>query len=170
MKKQLAYLEVRGPDGQEFKVDLGRDRVTIGRFHDFNDVALEPDPQQLVTRKVHCAIEQDAQGWWVVDNGSVNRTFVHQGQEMQAVDGRALIEDDDVICILGKLTEAGLPIYWTVPYDSQIAITAVNAGRTFDEVDPSSEATYSLMALAQHTAGVNVERQKRRKFSLFSRK
>jgi DNA-binding winged helix-turn-helix (wHTH) protein len=116
LNKQLAYLEVRGPDGQEFKFDLGKDRVTIGRFHDFNDVALEPDPQQLVTRKVHCAIEQDAQGWWVVDNGSVNRTFVRQGQEMQVVDGRAPIEDDDVICILGKLTDAGLPIYWELTF------------------------------------------------------
>jgi hypothetical protein len=116
LNKQLAYLEVRGPDGQKFKVELEKDRVTIGRFHDFNDVALEPDPQQLVTRKVHCAIEQDAQGWWAVDNGSVNRTFVRQGKQMEVVDGRASIEDGDVICILGKLTEAGMPLYWELTF------------------------------------------------------
>jgi len=116
LDKQLAYLEVRGPDGQEFKLDLEKERVTIGRFHDFNDVALEPDPQQLVTRKVHCAIEQDAQGWWVVDNGSVNRTFVQRGQELAIVDGRAPIEDGDVICLLGRLTEAGAPVYWELTF------------------------------------------------------
>jgi hypothetical protein len=116
LNAQLAYLEICGPDGQEFSVDLAKDRVTVGRFRDFNDVALEPDPQQLITRKVHCAVECDAHGWWVVDNGSVNRTFVRQGQAMEVVNGRASITDGDVICILGRLTETGDPIYWELTF------------------------------------------------------
>jgi len=74
LDKFLPFLDVSGPDGQQFHVELANDRVTIGRFEQFNDVALEPDPQQLITRKVHCAVERDTHGWWVVDNGSVNRT------------------------------------------------------------------------------------------------
>ena len=43
MDKLLPFLEVSGPDGQQFHVELANDRVTIGRFEQFNDVALEPD-------------------------------------------------------------------------------------------------------------------------------
>lgn len=72
MYNPLPVLEVTGPDGQQFQVELTKDRLTIGRFAQFNDVALEPDPQQRVTRKVHCAVERSIDGWWFLDNGSVN--------------------------------------------------------------------------------------------------
>jgi hypothetical protein len=68
----LPFLHVQGPDGQQFSIELAKDNVTIGRYEQFNDVALQPDPQQLITRKVHC-VERDAHGWWVVDNGGPNR-------------------------------------------------------------------------------------------------
>ena len=42
----LPFLQVQGPDGQQFSIELAKGRVTIGRFEQFNDVALEPDPQQ----------------------------------------------------------------------------------------------------------------------------
>ncbi|MCJ7530756.1 MAG: winged helix-turn-helix domain-containing protein [Anaerolineales bacterium] len=116
MAAQLAFLEVHGPDGQESSVDLIKDRVTIGRYRDFNDVSLEPDPQQLVTRKAHCAVERDAEGWWVVDNGSVNRTFLRRGQTVEVVNGRAQILDGDVIRILGRLVEGGEPAYWELVF------------------------------------------------------
>lgn len=116
MSEQLAFLKVRGPDGQEFSVELAEDRLTIGRLRDFNDVALEPDTQQLVTRKAHCVVEWDLDGWWVVDNGSMNRTFVRRGQTMGVVNGRAPITDGDVICILGRITDEGSPIYWELAF------------------------------------------------------
>ena len=116
MDTLLPFLEVSGPDGQQFRVELAHDRVTIGRFEQFNDVALEPDPQQLITRKVHCAIERDANGWWVVDNASVNRTFVRRGSVVEAVLGRASLTEGDSIRILGKLTEAGDPFYWELAF------------------------------------------------------
>src|SRR5437016_6167102 len=110
----LPFLEVSGPDGQQFRVELAHDRVTIGRFEQFNDVALEPDPQQLITRKVHCAIERDADGWWVVDNASINRTFVRRGSVVEAVHGRASLTEGDSIRILGTLTETGDPCIWVL--------------------------------------------------------
>ena len=120
MNTQLPYLEVHGPDGEEFTVELTQDRVTIGRFPDFNDVGLEPDPQQLVTRKVHCAVERDAEGWWVVDNGSVNRTFLQRGQTVEVVSGRAPIADGDTIRILGRLAEEGGPVYWQLTFQDPL--------------------------------------------------
>lgn len=116
MSHLLPFLEISGPDGQRFSVELADERITIGRFAAFNDVALEPDPQQLITRKVHCAIERDAVGCWVVDNGSVNRTFLRRGNVMQAVQGRALLAEGDVILVLGKLTETGQPVYWELAF------------------------------------------------------
>jgi hypothetical protein len=112
----LPFLEVRGPEGQEFSVELTQDRVTVGRFPQFNDIALEPDPQQLVTRKGHCAIERDPDSWWVIDNASVNKTFVQRGQAVEMVNGRAPVADGDVIRILGRLTETGDAIYWELAF------------------------------------------------------
>lgn len=116
MSRQLPFLTVQGPDGQAFTAELAQERLTIGRYREFNDVALEPDPQQLVTRKVHCAIERDAGGWWLVDNGSVNRTFVQRGSRVEVVPGRSPLGDGDVIRILGRLTEAGEPLYWELTF------------------------------------------------------
>jgi hypothetical protein len=112
----LTFLEVHGPDGQEFEVDLTKDRLTIGRLRDFNDVALEPDPQQLVTRKGHCTVEYDTDGWWVVDNASVNGTFLEREQRVEMVGGRASLADGDVIRILGRLAEQGEALYWKLTF------------------------------------------------------
>jgi hypothetical protein len=96
-------------------VELTKDRFTIGRFAEFNDIALEPDPQQLVSR-VHCAIERDSDGWWIVDNGSVNKTFIQREETMHTVHGRALLKTGDIIRLLGQLTEKGEPIYWELTF------------------------------------------------------
>jgi DNA-binding winged helix-turn-helix (wHTH) protein len=90
--------------------------VTVGRLREFNDVALEPDPQQLVTRQVHCLIEREGGAWWVVDNGSVNGTFVQRGGVVEMVKGRAPLGDGDVIRVLAKLTDAGEPVYWELAF------------------------------------------------------
>ncbi len=120
METLLPCLNVRGPDGQHFKVVLEKDRMTIGRFDLYNDIALEPDPQQLISRKVHCAIERGNDGWWVVDNGSVNRTFMRRGGVVDMVIGRALLQDGDRILILGKLTESGDPSYWELVFSDPL--------------------------------------------------
>jgi len=116
LEKLLPCLEVHGPEGQQFSVELEKDRVTIGRFDLYNDIALEPDPQQLISRKVHCAIERGSDGWWVMDNGSVNRTFLRRIGVTEMVIGRALLKDGDGILILGRLSENGEPSYWELVF------------------------------------------------------
>ena len=116
MESLLPFLAVRGPDGQQFTVELAQDRITIGYGAAFNDVALDPDPQRLISRKVHCALERDALGWWVLDNGSRNGTFLRRGAEMEQVRGRALLSEEDAICILGYLPEAAAPRYWELTF------------------------------------------------------
>ncbi len=114
--EQCPFLEVRGPDGQEMKVELARDHLKIGRFREFNDVALEPDPQRLVTKVAHCTVERSGGTWWVVDSGSTNRTFVSRGEAVAVVEGRAPLADGDVIKIVGKLVEGEEPVYWDLTF------------------------------------------------------
>jgi hypothetical protein len=112
----LPFLEVYGPDGHTFRIDLTKERMTIGRLREFNDIALEPDPQQLVTRKAHCSVEREGGPWWVVDNGSVNRTFVQRGDVVEIVRGRSLLSGDTSIRILGRMTEEGEALYWQLNF------------------------------------------------------
>jgi hypothetical protein len=132
------YLEVTGPGGEHFRVEITSERVTIGRYKQFNDVALDPDPQQLVTRKVHCVVERDRRGWWVLDNGSVNRTFLRRGEEMQVVQGQAALHEGECICILGRLAEGKEPRYWELTFhDPQATKEGLGhaAGEAFLEYD-----------------------------------
>jgi len=112
----LPVLEVCGPGGQSFSVNVVKDRITIGRLAQYNDVSLEPDPQQFVTRKVHCAVERDAGSWWVVDNASVNRTFIQRASGVEIVEGRAPLADGDVIRILANVSENGEPVHWELTF------------------------------------------------------
>jgi Transcriptional regulatory protein, C terminal/FHA domain len=123
----LPWLEVRGPDGQDFTVPFAAERVTIGRLRDCNTVALEPDPQQLVTRQVHCLIERDQGAWWAVDNGSVNGTFRQRGPTLEVVEGRLPLADGDVIRILGGLPEEGEPRYWALTFRDPLKTRPVGA-------------------------------------------
>lgn len=110
-------LEITDPAGQPYKtIPLTEERLTIGRFPAHNDLALEPDPQQLLSRKGHCALEYDAGSWWVVDNGSVNGTFLQHSGEVQMVVGRARLAEGDAIRLLGRWSEQGEPCYWTLVF------------------------------------------------------
>jgi len=108
-------LEVTDPAGQPYQtLELKEDRLTIGRLAVYNDLALELDPQQLISRKGHCALERDALGWWVVDNGTVNGTFLQHDGTIQMVLGRARLTHQDRILLLGQLSESSAPRYWTL--------------------------------------------------------
>jgi len=41
----LPFLDVCGPDGQQFRVEMLKDHITIGRFEQFNDVALHTEAE-----------------------------------------------------------------------------------------------------------------------------
>ena len=116
MRPDLPYLEITGPENQQFTCELTKERLSVGRLTDLNDIALEPAPQQLVTRMAHCSIERFSGGWWVVDNGSVNKTFLRIADSVKIVEGRAPLSDGDAILILGKLTDEGKPIYWELNF------------------------------------------------------
>jgi hypothetical protein len=110
-------LEVLDPEGQPYQtLELKEDRLTIGRLAAYNDLALEVDPQQLISRKGHCALERDAGCWWVVDNGSVNGTFLQHDGAMQMVLGRARLAHQDCILLLGLLSQTSAPCYWTLRF------------------------------------------------------
>jgi len=116
MNEKRPYLEVSGPDEQKSTVDVSAERVTIGRFAEHNDIALQPDPQHLVTRVHHCSVERADGVWWVVDNGSVNKTFIRREEATEVVNGKAVLGDRDTILILGRLSEIGEPAYWEIVF------------------------------------------------------
>lgn len=112
MDEERAYLVVKDLNGVESRITIEGQRVSIGRFQEHNDIALQPDPQHLVTRVNHCTVERIDGVWWVVDQGSVNKTFVRREGVTEVVNGKALLGDQDTILVLGRLPEAGAPQYW----------------------------------------------------------
>jgi hypothetical protein len=103
-----AELVVSGPDGTELtRVALSGNRVTVGRLAELNDIALQPDPGLLVTRANHAAFERAGTRWLVVDGGSVNGTFLRRGGDFERVTDRTLLQDGDLVCILGAVSDTG---------------------------------------------------------------
>jgi len=139
-----AEVVVTDPGGTAIgRVALSGRRVTVGRLRGVNDVALEPDPELLVTRAAHCSFEREGKGWAVVDGGSVNGTFVRRGTELEQVNGRARLRDGDVVCVLGSLSEQGDRRFFELAFhearDSQATRAAPPAGAgeclSYDETE-----------------------------------
>ena len=106
--RRIGDVVVSNPSGKTLAVvPLEKDRVSVGRLPDANDVALEPDPERLVTRIEHCAFEHEGERWFVVDGGSVNGTFVRRGESLERVTGRAPLQDGDVVCVLASVSDEG---------------------------------------------------------------
>jgi hypothetical protein len=117
-----AEIVVRRPDGTELtSVELPDDRLTIGRLPDANDVALEPDPQQLVTRSHHLTLER-------------------HGGELTRVDGRAMLQDGDTVCVLGSVSEDGDRKFFELDFNATLDSQAT---RVAPFTQPSSEACLS---------------------------
>jgi DNA-binding winged helix-turn-helix (wHTH) protein len=95
---------------------LAGERVSIGRLPDANDIALEPDPQRLVTRVAHCAFEREGARWFVVDGGSVNGTFLRRDGELERVDGRSPLQDGDVVCVLASVADDGARTFFELAF------------------------------------------------------
>jgi len=102
-----AELVVSGPGVSPRRVLLTGARVTIGRLEGSNDVALQPDPQQLITRTGHLALERRGAEWFLVDGGSVNGTFLRRDGDLVRVTGRTPLHDGDVACVLAGVTDTG---------------------------------------------------------------
>src|SRR5262245_28850845 len=109
---------VSGPEGEPRTIELAGQRVTVGRLADANDVALEPDPEHLVTRAEHCSFERAGSTWSIVDGGSVNGTYVRRGDELERVEGRMPLRNGDVVCILGSIDHQDGARYFELAYET----------------------------------------------------
>ena len=82
MESRSAEVVVSGPDGAPIGTyGLTGARVTVGRLAGVNDIALQPDPELLITRAAHCTFEREGSAWLVVDGGSVNGTYLRRSGE-----------------------------------------------------------------------------------------
>jgi DNA-binding winged helix-turn-helix (wHTH) protein len=125
---RAAQVVVFGPDsGTIDSVELSGQRVTVGRLPDANDIALQPDPEQLVTRANHCMFERDGSRWFVVDGGSVNGTFLRQGGELGRVSERAALQDGDVVCVLASVSATGERRYFELAFHATADSQATRA-------------------------------------------
>ena len=130
MEFRDAEIVVSGPDGARLaEVALSGDRVTVGRLPDANDIALQPDPELLVTRVAHCTFEREGARWFVVDGGSVNGTFLRRGGALQRVIERTALQDGDVMCVLASITEADERRYFELAFHAPSDSQATRAAR-----------------------------------------
>lgn len=107
------FLEITGPDGEHLVAPLTKTRITIGRDPSRNDIALQPDPQRLVSREEHCFCEQRGSYWYIGSNGSSrNPTLLSRGGSLSLVQSTILLTDGSRIYIQGRLTEAGELLFW----------------------------------------------------------
>ena len=119
----LPYIVLSTIDGKEHKFIMDKDKIIIGRLNDLNDISLQPDPHQLVTRYMHCSIETKNCSSWIVDNASKNGTFIENNKIIQRVKGEVRLQDNDKILILGDVKEDGKSVYWELLYKDPLATT-----------------------------------------------
>jgi hypothetical protein len=100
-----ASVDVSAPEDEPATVELSGERMTVGRLPALNDIALEPDPELLVTREAHLTLEREGAHWFVVDGGSVNGTFLRRRGELHQVTERTALHDGDVVCVLAAVEE-----------------------------------------------------------------
>ena len=115
---------VAAPEGEEPSTfELSGERVSIGRLPAVNDIALEPDPELLVTREAHCTLEHEGAHSFVVDGRSVNGTFLRRGGELRQLTERTALHDGDVVCVLASVEDPQnqkfFELAFQAPADSQ---------------------------------------------------
>jgi DNA-binding winged helix-turn-helix (wHTH) protein len=139
--RAAAMVVVSGPEGSKsVTLELSGERVTVGRLPDVNDIALEPDPELLVTREAHCTLEREGAHWFVVDGGSVNGTFLRRRGELGQVTERSALQDGDVVCVLASVEDPEHRRFFELAFqtvgDSQAtrpALETMNECLSYDE-------------------------------------
>jgi DNA-binding winged helix-turn-helix (wHTH) protein len=117
----IPYIEIQSLDATLKKILLSKEKTLIGRLEDVNDISLQPDPQSLVTRYMHCFIEIRNNTGWLIDNASKNGTFLKRNNLMQKISGEIKLQDNDCIMILGEINEDKDPKYWQLSYIDPLA-------------------------------------------------
>jgi DNA-binding response OmpR family regulator len=157
----MMEIAVSGPDGAPLAtIQPASMRVTVGRLHDANDIVLEPDPELLVSRVAHCALEADGARWFVVDGGSVNGTFLRRTGALRQVAGRTQLREGDVVCILGS-TQDGEHRYFELAVgaldeDSQATRAAGTRPEPTEETCLEYDAAQARLTLVQHDERVEI--------------
>lgn len=126
----IPYLILRSLNGDHTNFTISNEKLLIGRLPDINDIALQPDPQSLVTRHMHCFIEIRNNTGWLMDNASKNGTFLKRNNLMQKISGEIKLQDNDCIMILGELNENEEPKYWQLTYIDPLATKDIIKGQT----------------------------------------
>lgn len=114
-------IEIQTIGGARQKIKLSKERTLIGRLPDINDISLQPDPQNLVTRYMHCFIEIRNSIGWLVDNASKNGTFLERDNTMQKISGEIKLQDNDCVKILGEINDDNTVKYWELTYKDPLA-------------------------------------------------
>lgn len=115
------YLIFKSLNGDQTNFTITNERLLIGRLPDLNDIALQPDTQNLVTRHMHCFIEIRNSTGWLIDNASKNGTFLKRNSLLQKISGEIKLQDNDCIMILGEINENEDPKYWQLTYIDPLA-------------------------------------------------
>jgi hypothetical protein len=171
--RSTASVVVSAPDGEELSTfELSGDRVTVGRLAAVNDIALEPDPELLVTREAHLTLEHEGAHWFVVDGGSVNGTFLRRGGELRQVTERIALHDGDAVCVLASVdpehrrffelafqasgdSQATRPVLQTVSqclsYDAEQARLVLVSGADRHEIEIRAQAHKLVLYMAERS-------------------
>ena len=123
------------PGAAPATVDLSGERVTVGRLAEVNDIALEPDPEYLVTRAEHCVFERTGDSWSIVDGGGVNGTFVRRGKDLKQVSGRMPLRSGDIVCVLASIQHQEDPRYFELAFVTTADSQATRAAQTQESGD-----------------------------------
>jgi len=94
-------------------LQLDPEPLRIGR-ESHNDIVLQPDPQQLVSRE-HCVIERVGQRWCVRDLDSRNHVYVERSGQQVRVDQAELLHGD-AVCVKADTEGAGAPRHWRLVF------------------------------------------------------
>ncbi|MGA0200324.1 MAG: FHA domain-containing protein [Prochlorotrichaceae cyanobacterium] len=89
--------------------------ITLGRGkHNHIDL---PDPCQKISRE-HCCFRYDRGRWGIEDEGSANGTYIQRSGCATEIDvrrsGREVLQEGDVILILGAWQEEDQPLFWRI--------------------------------------------------------
>lgn len=145
-------VEVRAPDGTSTTIALSGKRATVGRPPAVNDIVLEPDPDQYVSRE-HCLIELDGRVWRVVDK-SRNGTLLRRGDKQVKVRDPEALSDGDVICILAGPSQSAGPSYWELVFRNPMETTPVLAGTAQLEYNRESARLYRIVGTDREELGL----------------
>jgi DNA-binding winged helix-turn-helix (wHTH) protein len=130
VKGNNPYLIIDSPLKKKSKFILIKEKSILGRLKTINDISLEPDPQKLITRYMHCSIEFENNSYWVIDNASKNGTFIRKDNIVKKINGKEKLYNNNLIQILGSIDKNSNPHYWEIRFIDPLA--TVEALKIFD--------------------------------------